>query len=258
MSAETDVAIVGAGPYGLSIAAHLRARGVDHRIVGNPMQFWRAHMPVGMLLKSDGFASDIFDPEGRFPLARYCEGEGISYADIGIPVRVETFTAYGMAFQQRYAPALENKTLVALRTSPTGFELRLQNGELLTARRVVLAIGIKDFSQVPEELAHLPPEFLSHSSEHSHLGRFSGREVTVIGSAASAVDLAVLLHESGAMVQLLARKLSIKFHNKMELPRPLWDRVRSPVTGIGPGWRYVAFSEAPLAVHYLPGAVRHA
>jgi cation diffusion facilitator CzcD-associated flavoprotein CzcO len=51
-----DVAIVGAGPYGLSIAAHLHDRGIRYRIIGSPMQFWVSHMPDGMQLKSEGFA----------------------------------------------------------------------------------------------------------------------------------------------------------------------------------------------------------
>ena len=53
----TRVVIIGAGPYGLSVAAHLRAHGVAFRIFGAPLDSWRNHMPVGMMLKSDGFAS---------------------------------------------------------------------------------------------------------------------------------------------------------------------------------------------------------
>ena len=59
-----ETAIVGAGPYGLSIAAHFRSRGIPFRIFGRPMDSWLAHMPKGMMLKSDGFASNIYDPDG--------------------------------------------------------------------------------------------------------------------------------------------------------------------------------------------------
>ena len=51
MGVMTDVAVIGAGPYGLSLAAHLRARGADIRVFGFPMQSWRDSMPVGMKLK---------------------------------------------------------------------------------------------------------------------------------------------------------------------------------------------------------------
>jgi cation diffusion facilitator CzcD-associated flavoprotein CzcO len=58
MKPGTDVAIIGAGPYGLSLAAHLRGRGVRYRIFGEAMRFWR-NMPVGINLKSLAFATSI-------------------------------------------------------------------------------------------------------------------------------------------------------------------------------------------------------
>jgi len=118
---KTDVAIVGAGPYGLSIAAHLRASGVEHRIFGFPMNFWVEHMPKGMLLKSEGFASNLHDPRRWFTLDRFCNESGIEYADIGIPVRLETFSAYGQAFQKRFAPDLQRKAPVLYPDLPKGF-----------------------------------------------------------------------------------------------------------------------------------------
>jgi FAD-dependent urate hydroxylase len=60
MSQVVEVVIVGAGPYGLSIAAHLRALGIGFRIFGDPMHTWREQMPEGMMLKSEGFASNIY------------------------------------------------------------------------------------------------------------------------------------------------------------------------------------------------------
>ena len=256
MSASTDVAIIGAGPYGLSIATHLRMRGLDHRIVGSPMHFWLKQMPKGMLLKSEGFASTLYDPEERFTLRQFCEEQGIAYTDIGVPVTLETFSAYGLAFQKRLVPELENKTLMALERSSSGFLLRLDNEESFTARRVLLATGISHFRHIPAELEHLPPEFISHSSEHSDLGGFKGRDVTVIGGGASAIDLATLLHERGTIVRLITRGSSLVFHGKMKWPRPRWKRIRHPISGIGPGWRLLFFSDAPLIFHYLPERIR--
>src|ERR1039458_8844169 len=71
-----DTAIIGAGPYGLSIAAHLRHRGIPFRIFGRPMDSWLQHMPKGMMLKSDGFASDIYDPEQAFTLRQFSAEQG--------------------------------------------------------------------------------------------------------------------------------------------------------------------------------------
>src|SRR5579863_2253012 len=159
----TEIAIVGAGPYGLSIAAHLRRCGIPFRIFGRPMDSWVSHMPKGMMLKSDGFASNIYDPDEQFTLKQFCAERGIQYADSGVPVHLETFSAYGLAFKERMLPELENKLVVALERSPDGFRLRLEDGESVTVRRVVLAVGITHFEYVPETLASLPPQFVSHS-----------------------------------------------------------------------------------------------
>src|SRR5271169_4727659 len=163
-SGMLNTAIIGAGPYGLSVAAHLRRSGVPFRIFGRPMDSWLAHMPKGMMLKSDGFASNIYDPENAFTLGQFCAERGIEYADAGVPVRLETFTAYGLAFRDRMVPELEEKLVVSVDRLPDGFRLKLDDGEIVQARAVVLAVGITHFDYVPEDLASLPPEFLSHSS----------------------------------------------------------------------------------------------
>lgn len=259
-TSKTNVAIVGAGPYGLSIAAHLRAIGVDHQIIGFPMSFWAEHMPKGMLLKSDGFASDLYDPDGSLTLGHFCNENGIEYADVGCPVRLDTFVAYGLAFQGRFAPDLQRKRVISLSRSESGSEsgflLQLEDGQLLAARNVVVATGIGYFQHIPEEISHLPSQVVSHSSQHSDLEGFRGREVVVIGRGSSASDLAVLLRESGAQVSLVARAPSIKFHDKMTLPRPHWNRFRYPMSTIGPGWQSLVYAEAPLMFRRLPEATR--
>ena len=144
-----STAIIGAGPYGLSIAAHFRRSGVPFRIFGRPMASWLAHMPKGMMLKSDGFASDIYDPEKAFTLRQFCSEQGIEYADAGVPVRLDTFSAYGLAFRDRMVPELEDKLVVSVERVTGGFLLRLEDGETFQARRVVLAVGITHFEYVP-------------------------------------------------------------------------------------------------------------
>src|SRR2546428_12081654 len=132
---NTNTAIIGAGPYGLSIAAHLRQRGIPFRIIGRPMDSWLAHMPKGMMLKSDGFASNIYDPDADFTLKQFCSERGIEYSDLGLPVGLETFSAYGLAFQERMVPELEDNLVVRLDRTAEGFVLRLDNGEAVTGRR---------------------------------------------------------------------------------------------------------------------------
>src|SRR6266566_3477523 len=163
-----ETAIVGAGPYGLSVAAHFRHLGIPFRIFGRPMDSWLAHMPKGMMLKSDGFASNIYDPDADFTLKQFCAERGIEYSDLGLPVGLETFSAYGLAFQERMVPELEDNLVVALDRTAEGFVLGLDNGEAVTARRVVLAVGITHFEYVPPELAHLPSRFFSNAPMAFH------------------------------------------------------------------------------------------
>jgi len=252
-----EIAIIGAGPYGLSIAAHLRHRGISFRIFGRPMDSWIAHMPKGMKLKSDGFASNIDDPEGRFTLGQFCAERGIDYGDTGIPVKLDTFSAYGLAFRDRMVPELEDKMAAAIDRVEDGFRLRLENGESFTARQVILAVGITHFEHVPAHLAQLPPEFLSHSARHREVEPFRGRSVVVIGGGASALDLAGLLRDAGANVELVSRRKELIFHNKPTgKPRSIWTKLRQPKSGLGPGWRSRFYSDAPWAFHYLPESLR--
>jgi cation diffusion facilitator CzcD-associated flavoprotein CzcO len=251
-----DVAIVGSGPYGLSAAAHLRARGVHFRIFGQPMSTWLHHMPKGMRLKSEGFASCLYDPKSQLTLEKYCHEKSLPYQDVGLPVPLETFSSYGLEFQRRFVPNLETKQVTSLNQTSAGFRITLENGEVVDARSVVIAVGLTYFKRLPAPLSEVSEEFVTHSWDHSSVDRFKGREVAVVGAGASALDLASILHQSGASVQVVSRKPEIRFQGAPQEVRPLWDRVRSPMTTIGPGWQSVFCTEAPLLFRQLPEWVR--
>jgi thioredoxin reductase len=205
-----------------------------------------------MLLKSEGFASTLYDPKGEFTLQRYCEEHKIEYADLGIPVRVEDFCTYGLAFQRRFAPNLENKRVISIERTRDGLMLQLSDGESVAAKNVVIATGLSHFEHVPSELASLPGDLLSHSSAHVQLEQFRDRDVTVIGGGASATELATLLHEAGAKVRTVARRTSVELHSRMALPRSLAETIRQPISPVGPGWKHRFFTDLPLVFHRLP------
>lgn len=254
----TDLAIIGAGPYGLSLAASLRARGIEHRIFGTPMQTWRTHMPAGMKLKSEGFASSLYDGEGDLTLGAYCGEQAIAYRDTGLPVTLDLFCRYGAAFQSRKVPHLETTDVVSLKHDGLVFRLELANGQNATARRVVISTGISHYEHMPDCLTGLPPALAAHASQHRDLSVFAGKRVAVIGAGASAIDIAALLAEAGIATKLLVRGKRIAFLGPPSLrPRSFAESLRAPQSGLGPGWRSRICTDLPMMFRYLPEDFRH-
>jgi thioredoxin reductase len=175
---------------------------------------------------------------------------------MGLPVPLETFVAYGLEFQRRLVPMLEETDVTLLRQTGNGFELATANGQTMQARRVIVATGISYFGYLPPVFANLPTELVSHSSDHHDLDKFAGKRVAVLGAGASALDIAALLHEAGAQVELVARRSKIAFHNFLAEPRPLLQRLRNPRSGLGIGWRSRLATDAPLLFHAMPEKFR--
>ncbi|HEX5469790.1 MAG TPA: FAD-dependent oxidoreductase [Gaiellaceae bacterium] len=201
-SEDCDVAIVGAGPYGLAAAAHLhKGKGLDVRVFGRPMDFWERQMPVGMLLRSPYVASNIADPERSLTLDAYGSANG---GRVPKPVPLGQFVSYGRWFRGEVVSHLDSR-FVSRIDNGNGFTLELEDGEAVRARRVVVAAGIGPFAHVPPEFEHLPSELASHASVHRELTPFAGKRVAVIGGGQSALESAALLHEAGAEVEVLVR-----------------------------------------------------
>ncbi len=256
MKTEHDVAIVGAGPYGLSLAAHLNDQNVDFQIFGEPMQFWRDHMPKGMQLKSDGFASNLYDPKNSYTLRRYCQEQGLNYRDTMLPVELDTFVKYGIAFKTRFVPHLRTNNVLNIDKISNSFSLRLDNDDIVTAKSVVVAAGIRQFRHIPPCLTALSSQYVTHSSEHHDLASLRNRDVVVLGAGASATDIAALLHDNGANVQLVAREQVVRFHSGGDTDRSLFQKLRHPSSGIGPGLRARFYCDAPWLFHHLPENLR--
>src|SRR5262249_13195495 len=165
----------------------------------------------------------------------------------------DVFTRYGLSFQRRFVPTVENVMVTALDRSSAAFELRLASGETLRARKVVVATGLCYTAYIPADLAQLPRELLSHSSSHHDLGGFKGRDVTVVGGGQSALETAALLHEAGAEVQVLVRRPLIFWNPIPTLRRrSLYERLRRPMSNQGPGLGPWLYSNLPLLFRSLP------
>lgn len=252
----TDVAIIGAGPYGLSLAAHLRTAGVEYRQFGTPMSLWRDAMPRGMYLKSQGVASSLSHPDGTHTLEAFCRTTAQPYAKYGLPVPLDVFVNYGHWFQSELALPVEAAHVTAISQHADGFDVILANADRIRARKVVVAIGVERFAYVPGSLAGLPAELCTHSSAHTDPAQFRGREVAVLGAGQSALELAALMQENGAAVQLLARK-SVFWNGEPPVLQPsLAHRLTQPEAGLGTGWRMWFYSNHPELFRLLPRAAR--
>lgn len=205
---DCNVTIIGAGPYGLASATYLREAGVEARVFGEPMSFWAKQMPVGMCLRSNLGASHIADPKQSLTLDEFCRQSG---EKISKPIPLDLFIKYGLWYQQRSVPNVENRQVVKIDLAPAGFKITLGEGEEFTSRRVVVATGISFFATRPEVFREIPAELASHSSEHNDLRKFKGQRVAVIGAGQSALESGVLLQEAGADVEVIGRKKTLNW-----------------------------------------------
>ena len=234
MTMAHDVAVIGAGPYGLACAAHLRGRGLDVYPLGRPMDLWERCMPVGMFLRSSWEASTIADPDGALSLDAYEEAHGLR---LPRPIPLDDYLRYARWFQRSAVPDVDPRRVERVEQADGGFELRIEGGDALAARRVVIATGPAGFARRPAAFAGLPEPLACHSSQLRELHGYAGRRTAVIGAGQSAIELAALLHEVGATVEVLARAGDIRW-----LRRSGWlhgrdgavRRILYPPTDVGP------------------------
>jgi FAD-dependent urate hydroxylase len=260
---DRRVVIVGAGPYGLAAAAHLRAARVDTHVFGRSMEFWRRQMPTGMFLRSAWEASSIADPGRRLSLDAYREA---CAPTLSAPIPIADFLRYADWFRQDAVPDVDERDVVRIDRTKNGFRLMLDDGDELAARRVVVAAGLASFASRPTEFDAIPATLASHSSEHTDFSRFAGQRVLVTGGGQSALESAALLREAGAEVEVLVRARLIHWLPaprltgqlapvRRRLYKPFIHRVLYAPTDVGPpGLNWLV--AVPRLFRALPGVLQ--
>jgi hypothetical protein len=207
-SAHCDVAVIGAGPYGLSAGVHLKAKGIAACVFGEPMEFWANKMPEGMLLRSPRVASNLSDPDRAFTLEAY---EAASKREPCAPLPLDTFVEYGRWFRHQLGSDLDERTVLRVERDKPGFRLTLRDGEEIRSKYVVIATGIGPFKRKPAVFQRLSSRQAIHCYEGRDVRQFTGKRVAVIGAGQSALESAALLHEANAQVEVIARTSHLRW-----------------------------------------------
>ena len=249
----SEVLIIGAGPYGLSISTHLRGRGIDHLIVGRPMDTWRTHMPACMYLKSETFGTDMSCPQHGYDLPGYARAERIEGIGRGKPLSLERFLEYSDWYIKQLVPDVSDVTVTEVKAVSGGFQVAFADAEPVFARNVVLATGVLPYFYFPPELSGLPSELVSHTADHHQFDQFKGRRVAIVGSGSSALETAALLHEAGGEVHLVVRCPDGPIWGTK--PLPLTPLVRIRENRLCEGWKCPLWN-SPTAFRRLPQSMR--
>jgi thioredoxin reductase len=250
-----EVLVIGAGPFGLSISAHLRALGISHQIVGKANGTYRSHVPVGMNMKSEPYATDMATPKPGYNIAAYCAQHGLDYQDRLGPLTLERFLAYADWFTEQLVPGIRDITVSDVAAVEGGFRVSFADADPITARQVVVATGVLPYYRIPAELSGLPSDLLSHTKDVHRLEPFQGRRVAVVGAGQSALETAALLNEAGADTRLVVRKPALNFIEPNPETLSWFGHLIRPTNKLCEGWRCAVWF-SPEAFRLLPESVR--
>jgi thioredoxin reductase len=248
---STDVVVIGAGPYGLSISAHLRTLGVQHVIVGRTMDTWRTRMPTGMFLKSEPYGSTFPAPRDGYDIADFHKSHGLDYVARLGPLSLERLLGYADWYAEQLVPDVLDDTVTGVTAVDGGFRVTFAQASPVVSRQVVIATGVQPYAYIPAELASLPSGLVSHTIDHHELDEFRGRKVAVVGAGQSALETAALLHEQGVDVRVVARTPALFWNKRNREHVSAIGRIRTPVNNLCEGW-HCTFWNTPAAFRRLP------
>lgn len=237
MPKQIPLLIIGAGPFGLSMSAHAKHVGIDHIIVGRPMEFWKRNMPQGMLLRSD--CNWHLDPENEHTINKFLELKRLTYNDVE-PLSVQFYLSYVQWFIEKKQIEVLEAYVQKLDEDVDGFTAYLDNGTTIHAKFVAIAIGLKYFQFIPESLIKdLPQGSYTHSCDFVDMQSMKDKRVLILGGRQSAFEWAALLNEAGAKAVYLSYR-----HDTPQFAQSDWAWVNPMIDHIAeePSW----FRKLPL------------
>jgi FAD-dependent urate hydroxylase len=220
------------------------------------MDTWRAHMPLGLFLKSEPYGSVISAATSGYDVATYAQQHGFDdYVDRIGPLSLERFLGYSDWFTDQLVPDIRDLTVTGVRPAGGGFTVEFAEEAPVFARQVILATGLLPYAYIPDELSGLPADLMTHSTEHHLLDQFVGRQVAIVGIGQSSLQTAALLSEAGAHVQVVGRARHIVWEEKIPEKLTLLQRIKRPPNTLCEGWSCVAYN-SPEVFRVLPAPLR--
>jgi FAD-dependent urate hydroxylase len=198
-----DLAIIGAGPYGLSIAAHAKKAGLDYQVFGYPMEFWHSKMPPNMYIRTLVEHTGLSDPDYQYTLKNYQAEKKVA---LEYPLPRSILVDYAKWFINKTNISIHETYITNVGEQQASFTLLTEKGQNVVAKRVIVAVGLTNAKYIPDTLRHLSEDQLSHTSDYTSYQSFKGKSVLVVGGGQSAWEAAALLHQAGAKVDLAYRR----------------------------------------------------
>jgi FAD-dependent urate hydroxylase len=226
----TSLLVVGAGPYGLAVAARARERGIDTVIVGRPLGFWTDHMPTEMFLRSG--TDWHLDASGVHTFEAFVNDRRFLPSELD-PIPIRVFLEYATWFQTEKRLDVRAQFVSTLVKQGSQFLAGFEDGSQIIADHVVAAPGCGYFAQVPKWTDELSPGMCSHTSNLVQFDECAGQRVLIVGGRQSAYEWAALLGEHGA-----ERLDIVHRHDVPQFERVSWNFVDQymDTTIQVPGW----------------------
>lgn len=227
-------AVVGAGPYGLSVAAHLRDRAI--RTFGEPMETWRTRMPPDMLLRSDWTETSFSAPGDAGTIDRWAEATGEVRRE---PIPLQMFLRYASWFRERFAGDVDPNRVVAVERMPGGLRLTSEAGDEVDVDVLVVAVGAVPFAYAPPPMDEVMGDGVRFATDLQAYDGYRSRRVVVVGGGQGGLESALLAARAGADVEVVVRSRLHWFadrepHKARGRIHQRLYRLAYPVVGYGP------------------------
>lgn len=220
---KTDVLIIGAGPYGISLAYDLYKRNIHFQIIGKPFSLWFDHLVPGIQLRSDWRASQLYSRDGHLDIDRYLR---MHYSPQKV-YSVKQGRVPSTLFQDYLRWVLKelpfqviDEKILELHQDGSEFVAQTSSGGELRARRVVCATGIESHRYLPRELASLPA--VVHGWNTREYGFLKNSRLLVVGGGQSAAEAIACLSDCNQITWVYRSPL-VFFSEPINLPKPLFD-----------------------------------